>query len=82
MKKAIVIVGLLFLAGCAMYQDDIKKAMTDPVYADYVSQKEELEGQYLEGTITYAVYLQSLRELDNEYEKQTKERSRKLQENQ
>lgn len=82
MRKILIICGLLFLAGCAMYGEDIKKVMTDPVYADYISQKEAVEGQYLAGSVTYAVYLERLRELDNEYEKHVKERDRKLQDGQ
>ena len=85
MKKIIIGVLALFLAGCSAvqekietYSDEPENLVKDPHFADYKTRLDELESSYLKKKISYAEYLERKKEIDEQYNKEVKERTEKI----
>ncbi len=74
MKKVFVFVLAVLIMGCAYGENFLK----DPHYMDYREDLDRLESSYLTGEIGYAQYLREKRALDEEYEKEVKDREEKI----
>ena len=78
MKKIFMFLMLICLVGCTekirSYVDEPQTLLRDPHFAEYNNNAKALERSYLDGKITYAVYLEKKKELDEKYEKEVKER--------
>ena len=63
------------LAGCATgAPDDIKSLISDPHYSTYQKNLDELESSYLKGQMKYSDYATKKKQLEDEYNKEVKER--------
>lgn len=83
MKKIIGTLALVLLVGCSYqgedldtYLDDPKSLIRDPHYSSYEKKKDALESKYLRKEITYAVYLEETKKLDDTYSKEVDERTK------
>lgn len=81
MKKFIWILALLLLAGCT-YQgggeyalDDPESLIKDPHFTHYQEKRDALESRYLKKEITYADYLEQVKELDDTYTQEVEKRT-------
>ena len=63
----------LFL-GCAYTKEELTTLVKDPHYAKHQGQLDELEKSYLDKKITYAEYLEKKKQLEENYDKEVKER--------
>ena len=85
MKKIIIGMLVLFLAGCSTVQDKIEtytdepeNFVKDPHFGGYKTSLDDLESRYLKKEITYADYLEKKKELDEQYNKEVQERTEKI----
>lgn len=81
MKKALAVLCLLALFGCASgqnYLDEPEWFIKDPHFADYKNQRDDLEVQYLHKEITYAEYVEQKSKLDEKYDREVQERNSKV----
>ena len=78
MKKIILFLMFTALVGCAdtirSYVEEPQTILRDPHYAQYQEDAKTLERSYLDGQITYAVYLERKKQLDDKYNKEVMER--------
>src|SRR3990167_8981090 len=78
MRKIFMFFILISLIGCTekirSYVDEPQTLLRDPHFAEYNEKAKALERTYLDGSITYAVYLEKKKELDEQYEKEVKSR--------
>ena len=84
MKKMLILIFLIGLAGCADYtgQERITEFLVhpeswlkDPHYAEYKENSDALESKYLAGGIPYAEYVEKKKDLDLKYDREVKERN-------
>lgn len=82
MKNIILFIFLLLILGCSAgrekletYIEEPKYLIEDPHFAAYQGKRDALEHEYLGKKITYAEYLERKKELDDQYEKEVKERN-------
>lgn len=85
MKNLIWTFSLVLLVGCTYqgedlgnYIDDPKAIIKDPHYSGYQDKRDALESRYLKKEITYADYLEQVKELDDTYTKEVNERTKIL----
>ena len=74
MRKSIVILALFFLVGCSYGTADLKTVITDPHYAGYQKQLDDLEHSYLRGDVSYPDYLLKKQQIEDNYTKEVKQR--------
>ncbi len=74
MKKIWVILMALLIFGCSYGAQEVKKLVTDPHFAQYQKNMDELESSYLKGNIKYSDYLARKKQLEDNYTKEVKER--------
>jgi len=81
MKKAMMLILLLGLLGCAYegerlstYLEDPRAIIRDPHFGNYKEKRDALESQYLKKEITYAEYVGQMNELDDNYSREVQER--------
>lgn len=85
-KKMILLFLASVLAGCTYagerelsdYIHEPSTIVRDPHFANYKEQLDALEKEYLEKKITYAQYLEQKTALDDQYNKEVKERDEKI----
>ena len=82
MKKFIVFLSVILLAGCSYqgktfgeYFDDPGSIIKDPHYGKYQEKRDMLESQYLTKKITYPEYVEKLKALDENYSREVDERT-------
>ena len=80
MKKGIILFIVLLLGGCSYGTEQLKTLLEDPHYMEYRDNRDKLEKSYLDGDITYAQYLDSKKQLDDDYDREVREREEKLHE--
>ncbi len=85
MKRLLLGMVILGLVGCAYegtrfkdYFEDPKLLIEDPLFLQYRQEREDLEKQYLNKKISYAEYLQELRDLDARYDKEVEDRMKTM----
>lgn len=85
MKRAVLGAVILGLMGCAYegtrlkdYFEDPKLLVEDPLFLQYRQEREDLEKQYLNKKISYAEYLQKLKDLDARYDKEVEDRMKTM----
>ena len=83
MKKLIVFLTVLLCAGCSYqgrtfgeYFDDPGSIIKDPHYTNYQEKRDMLESQYLNKKITYPEYVEKVKALDENYNREVEERTR------
>jgi len=81
MKKILLILGMIILAGCSYSDtsfqdvvDDPALLLKDPHFANHQEQLDELESSYLRKEISYAQYLEEKKRLNNTYDREVKHR--------
>ena len=74
MRKITGLFLALLIAGCIYGSEDVKKLVTDPHFAEYQNNMDELESSYLKGKIKYSEYLNRKKELEAKYSKEVKQR--------
>ena len=75
MNKLLCFCLVLFLAGCTTVgTEEVKNIVTDPHFAGYQRNMDELESFYLKGEINYADYLKKKKQMEDEYNKEVKQR--------
>ncbi|MBF0483182.1 MAG: hypothetical protein HQL25_00600 [Candidatus Omnitrophica bacterium] len=86
MKKWILFLLCVAVAGCTYqgkkfsdYISDPRSIIKDPHFEQYKEERDALESQYLKKEISYADYIQKMKDLDMKYTKEVKERDDKLQ---
>lgn len=82
MKKSIAFLALLLCIGCSYegktfgdYFDDPGSIIKDPHYGSYQDKRDMLESQYLNKKITYAEYVERLKAIDDNYDREVNERT-------
>ena len=84
MKRIVLAYLVLLTAGCSSGVEHLKTFIQDPLrdphYAEYQQKTADLESIYLGRKITYAEYIERKKGLDDQYEKEIKERNEKIQE--
>lgn len=78
MKKGIILFFIFVFAGCSYGGEQLKTWIEDPHYMDYRQNRDELESSYLKGEITYAEYLESKKQMDDDYDREVREREQKI----
>ena len=81
--RQFILLSILFLfVGCTYqgeslsnYLDDPKSIIKDPHYTQYKKKRDAVESLYLRKEITYADYLKQIKEIDDNYLKEVKERT-------
>ena len=84
-KKLAIFSVMVFLIGCA-YEgqnlntlfSDPKSWVQDPHFTDYKNKRDDIESQYLKKELTYAQYLENLKELEDTYSQEVQERNEKI----
>ena len=83
MRRIVLCYLVLLTAGCSNGAEHLKTLIQDPLrdphYAEYQQKTAELESIYLGKKITYAEYVEQKKGLDDQYEKEVKERNEKIQ---
>ena len=85
-KKMILLFLASTLAGCTYagerelrdYINEPSTIVKDPHFANYQEKLDAVEKEYLEKKITYAQYLEQKTALDDQYNKEVKERNEKI----
>ncbi len=80
MKKITVFLFALFFFGCAYGGEQIETLVKDPHYAQHREKLDTLEKSYLHGQISYSEYIAKKKQLEDDYDKQVKEREQKIHE--
>lgn len=82
MKNILVVLLVVFFAGCAETSqridsivDDPGTIFQDPDFAAYEQELNALEKQYLQKEITYAQYLEGRKQLEENYEREVKDQA-------
>ena len=83
MRKILTIGLAAMLTGCSYGAEHLKTFVEDPLrdphYAENQQKLADLESEYLAKKMTYAEYIEKKQELENQYEKEVKERNQKIQ---
>ncbi len=85
-KKMILLSFASLILGCTYagerelsdYIDEPSVIVQDPHFANYKEKLDAVEKEYLEKKITYAQYLEQKAALDDQYNKEVKERNQKI----
>ncbi len=78
MKKMFIMVLIFFLCGCSYESERLKAWVTDPHFAQYQKNLDDLEQSYLQGKLAYPEYLKQKQELEDKYTREVKEREGKI----
>ena len=85
MKQFMTLLLITVLAGCAykgknlqQYLNEPQSLIRDPHFEGYKNSRDEVESLYLKKKITYAEYLEKVKQMDEVYAKEVQERNTKI----
>lgn len=78
MKRMFILVLICLLCGCSYESGRLKTWVSDPHFAQYQKNLDNLEQSYLQGKLTYPEYLKQKQEIEDTYAKEVKEREGKI----
>lgn len=78
MKRFVMGILMLSLCGCTYGVREFKGIVSDPHYAQYQAQLDDLESSYLKGSLTYPEYLERKKVIDDNYAKEVQQREEKI----
>lgn len=83
--KYFILLLIVMLAGCAYegkrlgeYLVDPKSVIKDPHFTEYQEKRDQLEKNYLAKKISYADYVDAVKDLDAQYAREVSERDQKI----
>ena len=75
MKKLLTLYLAILLAGCATVGgEEVKNIVTDPHFAAYQKNLDDLESSHLKGEMNYVDYLKKKKQLEDDYNRGVKVR--------